>query len=102
LDGKAKPGTTYILWSTVLQGGMALENSSVITFENLFSESKIQEGACLAPCGFGSLWETLQNIKTKKLINFNSLTKTTKLTPTSVNAKLYYASKFTNLEPTLV
>jgi hypothetical protein len=53
----------------------------------------------LPPCGLSCPWETFKNIKTKKLINFNSLTKVTKLIPTFINAKLYYASKFTNLEP---
>jgi hypothetical protein len=43
------------------------------TFKLLLSESKIQVGDCLAPCGLGSPWETLKNIKIIKLGNFNFL-----------------------------
>jgi len=47
----------------------------------------MQLGGCLAPSSLGSPLETLKDFKIKKLSDFNSLTKTTKLIPTFTNAK---------------
>jgi hypothetical protein len=63
-------------------------SSFVKTSENLLNESKIHLGGCFAPYGLGSLWETLKDIKIRKLGNHNSLFKATKFTLIFVNAKL--------------
>jgi len=98
LDGRVELSTIFILWSTSLQGGRASGSFYIKTFENLMNEPKIQARGCFVPCGLGSRWENFKDIKTKKLDNFNSLVKATKLTPIFANVKLYFTSECTNFE----
>jgi hypothetical protein len=56
--------------------------------EHLLNESNIQVGGCFAPCGLGSPWEILKDIKIKKLGDSNLQTKATKFISISTDAKL--------------
>ncbi len=98
MDSRDELNTIFILWLTSLQGGRASGSFYIKTFKILMNEFKIQVRGCFAPCGLGSCWETFKDIKTRKLDNFNSLAKTTKLTPTFANVKLYYTFEFINFE----